>query len=584
MARLSSYEDLHHQFQVFDVHNADDDHSNNRKHDDDDHNHNSCSDNDDASLHAGEMMSPSSSTCTDDGAAATSRPSSSTTLDTGSLNASAPIAEQEQQLQRQQRQSRSGKKKRYRSHSARGARSREHKLSMPLSPFVTEVESRLLNASDTPFESPPTVRQVSIQLVKSINTRFQFEVSNSNRTRNAEDSGTGSGNGSGSIVSGTKSQDVKSEAPSISKKTVRSICHPLSNVELRWENPPKNVLIMKHPFVTDSNRDIALMIHYLTREKACVVYMEKITCENMLQFDPSLQIDTFSDDEKKSLHNIIDLVLISGGDGTLLHTAHQFSTAVPPILSFHTGSLGMLTSFAQLPDFRTVLDRIFATKRIFVSIRMRLSCRIIRKVTPEDANTASADNATEAEKSKRSHVDPTNASPPSDILRYQVLNEVVVDRGVSPFLTSLEMYCNDNMVTTVAADGLIVASPTGSTAYSMSAGGSMVHSDVPCILVTPVCPHSLSFRPIILPDTVVLKIKVSEKSRATAWVSIDGKFRQELMKGDAVEIATSVWPVPLICGENPTRDWFRALSTLLHWNTRKTQQKELPQMSPEDWS
>lgn len=87
------------------------------------------------------------------------------------------------------------------------------------------------------------------------------------------------------------------------------------------------------------------------------------------------------------------------------------------------------------------------------------------------------------------------------------------------------MYVNDAMVTTVAADGIIAASPTGSTAYSMSAGGSMVHPDVPSILLTPICPHSLSFRPIVLPDTVVLKFRVSERSRGTAWVSFDGKWR-----------------------------------------------------------
>src|SRR5688572_6291349 len=116
-------------------------------------------------------------------------------------------------------------------------------------------------------------------------------------------------------------------------------------------------------------------------------------------------------------------------------------------------------------------------------------------------------------------------------LENQVLNEVVVDRGTSPFLTSLDIYVGDIYVTLVQADGIyyikllgvIIATPTGSTAYNMSAGGSMIHPSVNSILLTPICPHSLSFRPIVLPNSVVLKLKVNENSRDVAWVSFDGK-------------------------------------------------------------
>lgn len=81
-----------------------------------------------------------------------------------------------------------------------------------------------------------------------------------------------------------------------------------------------------------------------------------------------------------------------------------------------------------------------------------------------------------------------------------MLNEVVLDRGISPYLTNLETYCDGSFVTHVQGDGLIVATPTGSTAYSLAAGGPMVHPQVPCVLFTPVCPHSLSFRPLMFPD------------------------------------------------------------------------------------
>jgi NAD kinase len=99
----------------------------------------------------------------------------------------------------------------------------------------------------------------------------------------------------------------------------------------------------------------------------------------------------------------------------------------------------------------------------------------------------------------------------NDLLEHTVLNEVVIDRGSSPYLSNLDVFCDDLHVTTVQADGLIVATTTGSTAYSLSAGGSMVHPQVPAILVTPICPHSLSFRPLLFPDAAELKIHVRIK-------------------------------------------------------------------------
>jgi NAD+ kinase len=84
--------------------------------------------------------------------------------------------------------------------------------------------------------------------------------------------------------------------------------------------------------------------------------------------------------------------------------------------------------------------------------------------------------------------------------RYNVLNEVVIDRGSSPYLAALECFCDNEHLTTLQADGVIFATPTGSTAYSLAAGPSVVHPAVPCILVTPICPHVLSFRSMVFPD------------------------------------------------------------------------------------
>merc|ERR1712241_314470 len=152
-----------------------------------------------------------------------------------------------------------------------------------------------------------------------------------------------------------------------------------------------------------------------------------------------------------------------------------------------------------------------------------------------------------------------------------VLNEVVIDRGPSPYLSNIDLYLDGKLITSVQGDGLIVSTPTGSTAYAVAAGASMMHPSVPAIMVTPICPHSLSFRPIVVPAGVELKITVSPDSRNTAWVSFDGRRRQELEHGDSLHVTTSIYPVPSICSQDQISDWFASLADCLHWNERKKQ-------------
>ncbi|KIY93564.1 hypothetical protein MNEG_14398 [Monoraphidium neglectum] len=117
----------------------------------------------------------------------------------------------------------------------------------------------------------------------------------------------------------------------------------------------------------------------------------------------------------------------------------------------------------------------------------------------------------------------------------------------------------------------MLATPTGSTAYSVAAGGSMVHPNVPAMLLTPVCPHSLNFRPIILPDYIELELRVPRNARSGAWVCFDGKARQELNKGDAVLIKMSEHPVPTINKTDLTSDWFESLERCFRWSERSEQ-------------
>jgi len=154
---------------------------------------------------------------------------------------------------------------------------------------------------------------------------------------------------------------------------------------------------------------------------------------------------------------------------------------------------------------------------------------------------------------------------------FEVLNDLVVDRGAGPYMSMLELFGDDEHLTTVQADGLVVSTPTGSTAYSVSAGGSLVHPDIPALLITPICPHTLSFRPMLLPDSMELRICVPHNSRSTAWASFDGRGRVELKQGDHIKVTPSKFPFPTVCMSSSSQDWFNSVSRCLRWNERERQ-------------
>jgi NAD+ kinase len=136
-------------------------------------------------------------------------------------------------------------------------------------------------------------------------------------------------------------------------------------------------------------------------------------------------------------------------------------------------------------------------------------------------------------------------------------------------VSNLELYSDDKLLTIVQADGLILSTPTGSTAYSLSAGGSLVHPSIPAILLSPICPHTLSFRPMLLPDSAVLRVCVPKHSRSTAYISFDGRNRVELRKGDHVEIQASRFPFPTVIKEEG--EWIDTVCRTFQWNQRERQ-------------
>ncbi|XP_030380258.1 NAD kinase-like isoform X3 [Scaptodrosophila lebanonensis] len=382
---------------------------------------------------------------------------------------------------------------------------------------------------------------------------------------------------------------------------VMQIQDPASQ-RLTWYKPPLTVLVIKKkdsqvllPFVQ--------LVEWLVQEKHMVVWVESAVLEDkLLRDDVKLEQEsakfrgvhekfcgvrarflalrdklvTFKDG-RDDLTDRIDFIVCLGGDGTLLYASQLFQQSVPPVMAFYLGSLGFLTPF-QCDNFQEQVTNVLEGHAA-LTLRSRLRCVIHRKGERRKESLQQQQSALHIGLQKSNlhrHMNNVefnsnnNGSPPSSnsIL---VLNEVVINRGPSPYLSNIDIFLDGKYITSVQGDGLIVSTPTGSTAYAAAAGASIIHPSVPAILVTPICPHSLSFRPIVVPAGVELKISISPDSRNTSRVSFDGRNDQELHHGDSLRVTTSIYPVPSICSQDQITDWFDSLAEGLHWNVRKRQ-------------
>ncbi|KAF8739277.1 hypothetical protein AX14_010251 [Amanita brunnescens Koide BX004] len=249
----------------------------------------------------------------------------------------------------------------------------------------------------------------------------------------------------------------------------------------------------------------------------------------------------------------IDLVVTLGGDGTILHASSLFSAgAVPPVLSFSMGTLGFLLPF-HIDDFAKALESVFNGKATILN-RMRLACTFFDKELAKIGNEGDD---------------------------WQVMNEVALHRGASPHLNTIDIFVDGQHLTEAVSDGLIVSTPTGSTAYSLSAGGPIVHPSLSALVLTPICPRSLSFRPLVFPSSSLITLRIGDRSRAPAGVSMDGRTSHVLNPGESVNVQASPFPVPCInrssiadsepettegAGPGKEDDWVRDINNLLQYN------------------
>lgn len=226
-----------------------------------------------------------------------------------------------------------------------------------------------------------------------------------------------------------------------------------------------------------------------------------------------------------------ELVIVLGGDGTLIHAARLLRGRPVPILGINLGSLGFMTE-VPVADALTVLGIVLKGEAKITS-RMKLSCKLVRdgKVVLED----------------------------------EVLNDIVIAKSALAKIADHETWLDGAYVATFKADGVIFSTPTGSTAYSLSAGGPIVHPSIDCVIVTPICPHALTQRPIVVPADQPLRVQLTSEV-SDVYLTIDGQVGQALRLGDRLEVMKSAARVQIV--SNPNIDYFGVLRTKLHWAER----------------
>lgn len=265
----------------------------------------------------------------------------------------------------------------------------------------------------------------------------------------------------------------------------------------------------------------------LVREAGRTLLVERVTSEQA-------GVDAEVHPDAASLSRAVDLLLVFGGDGTILRVAREIAGSQTPMLGVNIGSLGFLTAVPSA-ELGPALKRIWNGDFVF-----------------------------EQRTLLQANVTPASSRPGSKVPRQPAtaLNDVVITRGISSRLVELEVSVDGEPLTRYRCDGLIASSPTGSTAYALAAGGAIVFPTANVIELTPICPHTLSNRPVILPLSAVLVVKVVSP-RPPTILAVDGQVLHELCGGDSITIRRSRRTVRLmhLAGSS----FCQALRHKLHW-------------------
>ena len=255
--------------------------------------------------------------------------------------------------------------------------------------------------------------------------------------------------------------------------------------------------------------------------KNCTVYLEPNTAD---------LIGKTSSLSKEEVAANTDLLIVLGGDGTLLNVAGIAHPHEVPILGVNLGSLGFLTETTMenlYPTLEKVLDR-----KCEIENRMLLNASVLRNG--------------------------------KNIEDFNVLNDIVINKGALARILNLKVFVDDQYMTSYRADGLIIASPTGSTAYSLSAGGPIIHPSMHALVLSPICPFALTNRPIVVPDSSVIRVQLTTRNAdEDVRITLDGQTGYSIKSGDILEAKKADIPVKLI--QAPGKNYYQLLRKKLHW-------------------
>jgi NADH kinase len=379
-----------------------------------------------------------------------------------------------------------------------------------------------------------------------------------------------------------------SELPSQTKPSyIQSPTNTL--LSLQWPSPPRNILVTKKkrtPNITESV--IEFTSHIRSTYPSINVILEPETADELHEQLP-FPVYTYNKAHgvPQHLSDKTDLICTFGGDGTLLRASSLFSHAanVPPVLSFAMGTIGFLGEF-KFKEYKKAFREVYMSgapdsySTLSDSLGANPPTPLTSPEDPLDRPQSYADIRGKAMGSNRTArvllrnrlkvgvfgPDGKRIGGKGDTY---ALNEVTLHRGSSPHLKIIDVYIDNRFLTEAVADGMIISSPTGSTAYSLSSGGSIVHPLVPSICLTPICPRSLSFRPLVLPAETPITLRLGKKNRGReVEVSIDGNTITEKL-GTGMEVR--------IGGEEVRRDvrgWEGGVPSIVRGTTDKEDMAE----------
>jgi NAD+ kinase len=239
--------------------------------------------------------------------------------------------------------------------------------------------------------------------------------------------------------------------------------------------------------------------------------------------------NTHVESAESHIPETVDWLVVLGGDGTLLGAARHVGRFGVPILGVNLGGLGFM---AEIP-----LKKLYPTVERMLRNELEWESRLMLEVSVLRGN--------------------------EEVCRSVVLNDVVINKSALARILALDVQIDDEFLTTYRADGLIVSTSTGSTAYNLSAGGPILHPTLSNIILTPICPFTLTNRPLILPDTATVKIEMADEVDEEVSLTLDGQVGFDYLRGDRVFICKSSERIRLV--KSPYQTYFEILRTKLMW-------------------